>query len=112
MSELIVHLCQKQDWEIANDTGEYRAESLHQEGFIHCSRPDQVIDVANKFYQGISDMILLWIEPGRVLSEIRWEAADAEVFPHIYGALNLDAVLAVRDIAPDKDGIYRKLPKS
>ena len=112
MREQIVHLCQKQDWETAKNRGEYRAESLDQEGFIHCSHPDQVIEVANRYYQGVSDMVLIWINPDRVQAEIRWEAADAEVFPHIYGALNLDAVLAVREINPDKDGIYRRLPKS
>jgi uncharacterized protein (DUF952 family) len=56
-------------------------------------------------------MVLLWIDPDRVNAELRWEESDDEIFPHIYGVLNLDAVLAVSEFSPDTDGIYRSLPR-
>lgn len=111
MSELIVHLCQKSDWEAALTQGQYRAASLEQEGFIHCSRPEQVLEVANRYYQGISDMFLLWIDPKQVNSILRWEKSDGDIYPHIYGVLELKAVLGICEFHPDSDGVYRYLPQ-
>jgi uncharacterized protein (DUF952 family) len=98
--KLLVHLCQRPAWEQAQARGEYRAPSLDSEGFIHCSRPEQVQRVALRFYQAMPELVLLWIDAERVLPEIRWEAADGETFPHIYGPLNLEAVVSVQDYDP------------
>jgi uncharacterized protein (DUF952 family) len=108
---LIIHLCPRQAWEEANKRGDYRADSLESEGFIHCSRPEQILQVANHYYQGLPDIVLLWIDPPKVKPEIRWEQSGEDIFPHIYGPLNLEAVVGVKDFPPDGDGIYRKLPE-
>ncbi len=110
-SEFIVHICTRNDWKSAKTAGEYRAASLAIEGFIHCSRPDQVLSVVNRFYGDMPDLILLWIDPQRVNAEIRWEPADGDVFPHLYGPLNLTAVEKVTEFESDPDGVYRELPK-
>ncbi len=91
----IVHLCPRMDWEAAQQAGAYRPTSLDTEGFIHCSRPEQIAGVAERFFQGQRDLVLLWIDPALVRAPIRWEATDGELFPHIYGPLNLDAVIRV-----------------
>ena len=109
-SASIVHICPRSDWEGAKEVGQYGAASLASEGFIHCSRPDQVLTVVNHFYAHVPDLVLLWINPQRVDVEIRWEPADGDVFPHLYGALNLGAVEAVVNLVPDPDGVYRTLP--
>ncbi len=106
----IVHICPQGDCLKAQDAGLYRAESLGSEGFIHCSRPDQTLAVLNRFYRGIPDLLLLWIDPQQVEAETRWEAVDGDEFPHIYGPLNLDAVVAVNELNPDADDVYRRLP--
>ncbi len=103
----IVHLCSQQAWKDALAAGSYQAASLASEGFIHCSRPGQILVVANAFYHGLSDLSLLWIDPLLVTPEVRWEPADKQVFPHLYGPLNLDAVAAVRPFPPDEDGVFR-----
>jgi uncharacterized protein (DUF952 family) len=105
----IVHVCKRADWDAARTRGEYRADSLEKEGFIHCSRPNQVLAVANRYFQGVSDLVLLWIKPKSVRVELRWEAVGDDVYPHIYGPLNLDAVTAVRNLDSDSDGVFRKL---
>jgi uncharacterized protein (DUF952 family) len=109
--EYIVHVCTRAEWLSSGSGRAYRASSLDTEGFIHCSRPDQVLKVVNMFYRGIPDLCLLWIAPEKLNADLRWEAADGDQFPHLYGALNLDAVLAVSDFRPDADGVYRSLPE-
>lgn len=106
----LVHICPRQDWEQAQRSGEYRAASLASEGFIHCSTPAQVLWVANTFYRDAPDLVLLWIDAWLLHSKLRWEAAEAQRFPHIYGALNLDAVRQVSDFRPAADGKYDSLP--
>ena len=106
----ILHLCPRGEWVSAQAAGEYRAASLRAEGFIHCSRPGQILKVVNTFYRQVPDLVLLWLNPRKLTAELRWEAADGDEFPHLYGPLNLDAVIRVRDFLPDADGVYRKLP--
>jgi len=106
-SNNLVHLCQEKDWLDAHELGIFKSKSLDHEGFIHCSQPQQILPVANRFYQGIPGLVLLWIDPEKINSIIRWEAADGALFPHIYGPINLDAVFLVTNINPDDDGIFR-----
>jgi len=107
----IVHLCRSEDWRAALDKGCYQADSLAEVGFIHCSRPEQVVGVANRYYQGRTDLLLLWIDPNQLQAELRWEAADNDTFPHLYGALNLEAVRAVEGFPLDSDGYFHIQPE-
>ena len=93
----IFHICPREDWEAAQQTGAYTAESLESEGFIHCSKAEQIASVANAFYKGIESLVLLHIALDKLQVEVRWEEAGGEVFPHIFGPINLDAVVEVED---------------
>lgn len=109
----IIHICGRKSWKAAVDAGSYQPESLESEGFIHCSRPDQVLDVANAFYRDRDDLVLLVIDPQQVRANILWEEAtcsasprkksDPDVFPHIYGPINMDAVVKVLDFRPEPE---------
>lgn len=109
LSTLIVHLCTRQDWHRAKLRGIFQDQSLLQDGFIHCAAPQQILEVANRFYRGIPDLVLLWIIPERLTSKIRWEAVDDALFPHVCGPINLDAVASVTDLKPEVDGDYHKI---
>ena len=111
--DFILHICTCHSWEEAQEQGEYRSQSLTTEGFIHCSKPDQVLTVANHFFQETPDLVILWIDPQKVENEIKYEPGTdnpSEAFPHIYGPLNMGAVLAVSDLKPASDGIYKDVP--
>ncbi len=104
---LILHITSKSAWNAAQQNGFYTAPSLVSEGFIHCSTPAQVVATAERFYAGQSGLVLLIIDPTRVKAEIKYEAGTDkpdELFPHIYGILNLDAVTRVPDFASDSAG--------
>jgi uncharacterized protein (DUF952 family) len=53
----IFHICQKEDWEAAQATGSYFADSLESEGFIHCSKAEQIASVAKAFYKGMQGLV-------------------------------------------------------
>lgn len=104
---IIYHITRRVDWQRARTEGQYRGDALASEGFIHCSTREQVLRVANKFYVGRSGLALLTIDEGRLKAEVRYEAApDGEVFPHIYGPLNLDAVVRAQAFEPGEDGKF------
>lgn len=108
---MILHICSKRAWAAAQASGEYRGDTLATEGFIHCSTPGQVVEVANSIFKGGVGLILLVIDEREVLSEIRYEDADnGKLYPHIYGALNLGAVSKVADFLPKADGNF-ELPE-
>ncbi len=103
---MILHIIPRQQWEQAQQAGIYQADSLDTEGFVHCSTPAQVAKVANAFFAGQSGLLLLCIDPDRVRAEIRYDAVEDDHFPHIYGPLNLDAVLEAIAFEPNANGQF------
>ena len=105
---LLVHIARYEDWKRARETGEYRTPSLEKEGFIHCSTPFQAVGVANTMFHGEKGLVLLCIDPTRLQAELRYEDCyqTGQAFPHLYGPLNLDAVVEVLDFRPDSDGKF------
>ncbi len=105
---IILHITRRADWEKAAGTGGYEAESLARSGFIHCSKPEQVVRVADGIFRGQKGLVLLVIDTERVKAEIRHENLEGgtQLFPHIYGLLNLDAVVDVVDFVPGADGCF------
>jgi uncharacterized protein (DUF952 family) len=124
---LILHITSRVEWQAAQARGDYRAPSLETEGFIHMSTSRQVLHVANAFYRGQSGLVLLVVDETRISlsevegrSQVKWEApagppasgiSQDDKFPHVYGPLNLDAVVDVLDFDPDADGNFH-LPAS
>jgi len=92
---VIFHITRSQQWEEAKQVQSYRGDTLDTEGFIHCSTLPQVLKSANKFFVGQTGLLLLWIDSEKVESELKYEFAAGEDYPHIYGPLNVDAVLKV-----------------
>lgn len=113
---MIYHITSRAAWGEARARGDYRAKSLETEGFIHCSTDQQVVPVAKNFYQGEEDLLLLVIEPERLTADLRWEppaegtpppgVPEGDLFPHIYGPINLEAVMRVVDLQSQPDGKY------
>ena len=95
----ILHITTRADWEHARAAGRYEAPSLAQEGFIHFSDAHQVAAVAKARFAGVDDLVLLHVSTERLTAPLKYEAADGDSFPHLYGALNLDAVIDVTPLA-------------
>jgi uncharacterized protein (DUF952 family) len=117
--DTVFHITTRKAWEAALTAGVYRTDSLDAEGFIHCSAAHQAARVANTFFRGQTGLVLLGIELSRLHAELRFEPpalpagstgnpaeSSAELFPHLYGPLNLDAVTQVVDFPPGPDGTF------
>jgi len=109
---MILHIAHRHDWEEALLTGDYRANTLAAEGFIHCSTPEQVLGPANALYAGQTDLVLLVIDPPRLEAPLLYEDCyeAGQAFPHIYGPLNLNAVTRVVPFPHSPDGTFTLPP--
>ena len=105
---MIYHIARQSDWDAALATGAYTADSLATAGFIHCSTAAQVIATANRLFKGRRDLVLLAIDTAKVRADIREENLEggAELFPHIYGPLEIGAVVACHLFSPRADGSF------
>ncbi len=105
---LIHHLAEPAHWDEAVRTGSYRistrGRTLEQEGFIHAAGDDQWQLVRRRFYGDLrTDLVLLTIDPAALTVPVRWEVGDpatGEQFPHLYGPLDVHAVVATRVLPP------------
>ena len=94
---MLYHLTTREAWQHAVGLGTFRTESLESDGFINLSTEDQWPRTHARFFSDAIDLVLLVIDPERV-TDVRWEAADGEAFPHLYDALAIDAVVEVREL--------------
>jgi uncharacterized protein (DUF952 family) len=103
----IFHITSRAQWEQAKNLGSYQSNTLASEGFIHCSTVAQLIGSANRFFQHLTDLVILEIDIDKVIPEIRDEGTDQHnLFPHIYGELNIDAVIRSIDLESNSDGSF------
>jgi uncharacterized protein (DUF952 family) len=97
---MIYHVVTEANWQNALLQGFYEAESLAKEGFIHTSKAEQVAGVLERYYQNQSNLFLLHIDERKLTAPLKYELAPSvnEEFPHIYGRLNVDAVIKVEKL--------------
>ena len=109
---IIYHIAHQHDWQQAEKVGAYTADSLETEGFIHCSTKTQVVEVANNFYKGQQDLVLLCLDETQLTAEVLYEDSHQNgiLFPHIYGSINLEAVINVIPFPCDEKGVFQLPP--
>ncbi len=92
---MIYHVTDNKSWQKAIEKGFFEVPSLHTEGFIHTSKAEQVKGVLERYYAGKTDLLLLHIEETKLRAPLKYELAPSvgEMFPHIFGPLNIDAVV-------------------
>lgn len=94
---IIYHVTFNRDWKAAQQKGFYEHPSLKEEGFIHCSQDHQVAGVIERYFKGEKDLMKLVIDTDKLTSKyvFDWSPSTKDTFPHIYGPINLDAVIKV-----------------
>ena len=109
----IFHITELTEVSSARPTGSYLPRGFDAEGFIHGSTRAQLVDTANRIFAGKEGLVVLEIEVARVQPEIRYENLEGGeiLFPHIYGALDFEAVRDVHVLTLDASGQFT-LPRS
>lgn len=99
-SGFIYHITTPEQWAAAQEQGAYHADTLASEGFMHCSTADQVAGVLERYYAATPHLLQLKIAREKIGPPLVFELAGSidEVFPHVHGPLNLDAVVEVTTI--------------
>ncbi len=97
---LIFHVAAASDVENASQSGSYVCDSIDAEGFIHCCKPDQLQGVIERYYNGVKGLLLLHIDTDLLQSKLVFEntSGGSELFPHVYGAINMDAVVQIASV--------------
>jgi uncharacterized protein (DUF952 family) len=97
---IIYHVTTAAEWKAAQDSGFYETVSLKEEGFIHCSQENQVAGVLERYFAGKPDIVKLVIDTDKLSNKFvfEWSPSTADTFPHVYGAINLEAVVKVEKI--------------
>ena len=109
---MLYHIARSEDWQKAKKAGVYRVstlgKTLDEVGYIHMSFAPQVKMVADFIYKSTPNLVLLKIDPNMLTSEVRVEAAPdtEEKFPHLYGPLEVAAVVDVSDYRLEQNGEF------
>lgn len=104
----IYHIAEKSIWNEALTIGIYTPGAYQQDGFIHCSLENQVLAVANRYYQQSNDLVLLKIDSDRIEVPLVFENLEGkeELFPHLYGPLPLNAVVESLPLDRDQHAVF------
>ncbi len=102
----IYHITDTESW--LQSDGWYAPTTFERDGFIHASTHAQLVPTANRIFKGKRDLLLLTIDCVKVQAQIINENLDGgtELYPHIYGELNRDAVISVTAFPPDENGLF------
>ena len=94
----IYHIVLPEVGEKFKDKPSYQADSLATEGFIHCSYPGQLEAVLKRYYSRVEKVLILKIDTDKLFAKLVKEAStDNEMYPHIYGRLNHNAVVDIEE---------------
>lgn len=110
---IILHITQRSSWETSASRGYYKPASLDVDGFIHCSTIEQTAETANRFFADQKDLVILCIDTNKIETKVKYEESacandqrEDSLFPHIYGPLNVSAVVQVVKFVPNADGEF------
>ena len=110
---MIYHIATKEEWEDQGAAAVYAPSSYAKEQFIHCSDLHQLESVANRYFPGREDLVILELMPTKLEPQTRYEQSGLEKYPHVYGPVNKDAInreMSVQCNADGRfDGVFSKL---
>ena len=104
---MIYHILTSAEW--AQASASYAPGGFAADGYVHCCNAEQLEYVSGRYFRGKQDLVVLCIETSKLKAPIKYEDLNREgmLFPHLYGALNTDAVEKVVHFTPNADGTFQ-----
>jgi uncharacterized protein (DUF952 family) len=103
---IIYKICTAAEWREAEREGRYRGSAVDaRDGFIHFSTAEQAAETAAKHFAGQRGLMLIAVDADVLGARLKWEPSrGGALFPHLYGALEMDAVRRVDPLPLDDAG--------
>ncbi len=97
---MIYHVTPAYEWNGQQESDYFTPAAFALEGFIHCCTHEQLTGVLDRYYKGQTNLLLLKIDEQALEFQLKFEkSTNDELFPHLYGAINMDAIVSVEEIA-------------
>lgn len=108
MVDKIYKIISKSDWQSAQIAGVFKGVAIDlADGYIHFSTADQAAETAAKHFAGRADLLLITVNPDALIQSLKWEPSrGGDLFPHLYGDLNMEAVEDKTALLLDADGAH------
>lgn len=100
----IYKICDASLWEDAERNGVFTGAGIDiEDGYIHLSTARQLAETARLHFHNRSGQVMVTVDADKL--DIKWEPSrGGDLFPHLYQALSLDAVIDVRAMPLDDHG--------
>jgi uncharacterized protein (DUF952 family) len=93
---MIYHVTTGSEWKACEGNDRYTPAAFSREGFIHACHAEQLQGVLQRYFAGHTDLLLLHIEETKLTCQLKHEVATGgELFPHMYGGINREAIVNV-----------------
>ena len=105
----VYRIASRDEWARAKAVGSLIPDRFDAEGFVHLSKRHQILRPANLLYSGQDDLLLLVTDVAKLTADLIFEPGshgEDEHFPHLYGPLNLDAVVSTIGFPCEVDGSF------
>jgi len=108
----IYKICERAAWREAERARVYHGSDVDgSDGFIHFSTAAQVAETAAKHFARLTDLMLVAVDGDTLGAALKWEPSrGGDLFPHLYAALPVKAVLWAQPLPDEIDG-RRVLPE-
>ena len=104
--QVTYHLVPRAEWEATDPAQPYVPAGFSSQGFVHCTDgADEVAATANRYYSRVVDLLVLSIDVSKVEAPVRYEDSG-RIYPHVYGAIPRAAIVDVRSMQLDAQGIW------
>ncbi|PSJ60342.1 DUF952 domain-containing protein [Pseudaminobacter soli (ex Li et al. 2025)] len=109
MRQIIYKICPESLWREAEAVGTFTGAPIDlADGFIHFSTAEQVRETAAKHFAGQNGLLLIAIDGEKLGDALKYEVSrGGALFPHLYALLDLKAVLWVKPLPLDGDGVHQ-----
>jgi uncharacterized protein (DUF952 family) len=105
---IIFKFCHPIEWSAAQLQRIFLGSAKDKEdGFLHFSTTAQLVETLARHFNDAQELVLVAVETDALGRDLKWETADnGQVYPHLYGPLNLSAVRWTSTIPRKPNGAF------
>ena len=109
MASVVYKVISRELWRAAEDAGMFEGADVdRRDGYIHLSTQEQVVETVALHFAGMTDLLLIAIDPDQLSETLRWEPSrGGHLFPHVYGSIPMTAVVGVNPLPLGEDGAHQ-----